>query len=238
MYRTLVVGTDGSPTADKAVQTAAELARSWGSELHIVTAFRTPRSGMGAAAGVRPGRQRRGAGAGRGRCPGDRPGRHREVRGWASSAEAHGAQGNADDVILATAVGGGRGPDRRGEQGHARRPPLSRQRAELGGARRELRRADRQDRLDGRDRRRRRAWHSVLVRKNYFDAAIAETYDADSTFLFDPASSARRSTSWRSSPATAPPWSSASAPAASRCRCRSAACRCAGSTCRPTWWRS
>ena len=28
MYKTLVVGTDGSPTADKAVEAAAELARS------------------------------------------------------------------------------------------------------------------------------------------------------------------------------------------------------------------
>ena len=53
MYKTLVVGTDGSPTADKAVQTAAGLARWWGSALHIVTAFRAaPSTGHGAAAGV------------------------------------------------------------------------------------------------------------------------------------------------------------------------------------------
>ena len=52
MYKTLVVGTDGSQTADEAVKAAADLARSWGSELHIVTAFRTPRSGMGAATGA------------------------------------------------------------------------------------------------------------------------------------------------------------------------------------------
>ena len=51
MYKTLVVGTDGSPTADKAVQAAAELARALGSALHIVTAFRPPRPGMGAASG-------------------------------------------------------------------------------------------------------------------------------------------------------------------------------------------
>ena len=52
MYKTLVVGTDGSPTADKAVQAAAELARSLSAALHIVTAFRAPRPGMGAASGV------------------------------------------------------------------------------------------------------------------------------------------------------------------------------------------
>src|SRR5260370_29592574 len=52
MYKTLVVGTDGSPTADKAVQAAAELARSLGAALHIVTAFRAPRPGMGAASGA------------------------------------------------------------------------------------------------------------------------------------------------------------------------------------------
>jgi nucleotide-binding universal stress UspA family protein len=52
MYKTLLVGTDGSPTADQAVQAAADLARSLGAALHIVTAFRTPRPGMGAATGV------------------------------------------------------------------------------------------------------------------------------------------------------------------------------------------
>ena len=52
MYKIVVVGTDGSPTADKAVQSAADIARSWGSELHIVTAVRSPRPGMASATGA------------------------------------------------------------------------------------------------------------------------------------------------------------------------------------------
>ncbi|MHB8439321.1 MAG: universal stress protein [Acidimicrobiales bacterium] len=38
MYKTIVVGTDGSGTADKAVQTAAQMARTLGAALHVVTA--------------------------------------------------------------------------------------------------------------------------------------------------------------------------------------------------------
>ena len=41
MYRNVVVGTDGSDTADKAVEAAAELARQWNAVLHIVTGYRT-----------------------------------------------------------------------------------------------------------------------------------------------------------------------------------------------------
>jgi nucleotide-binding universal stress UspA family protein len=103
MYRTLVVGTDGSPTADKAVQTAAELARSWGSELHIVTAFRSPRPGMGAAAGGDL------VDSGAGQALAEEGARavgleSIEKFGDGIISEAHGAQGNADDVILATAA--------------------------------------------------------------------------------------------------------------------------------------
>jgi nucleotide-binding universal stress UspA family protein len=49
MYRCVVVGTDGSSTADQAVQLAAALARDWNAALHIVTAYRVGRSGTGAA---------------------------------------------------------------------------------------------------------------------------------------------------------------------------------------------
>jgi nucleotide-binding universal stress UspA family protein len=52
MYSTIVVGTDGSDTADRAVQAAAELARAWGSTLHVVTAFRSGGPGMGQASGA------------------------------------------------------------------------------------------------------------------------------------------------------------------------------------------
>lgn len=40
MYKTILVGTDFSDTAAKAVEQAAELAKTSGSQLHIVTAFR------------------------------------------------------------------------------------------------------------------------------------------------------------------------------------------------------
>jgi nucleotide-binding universal stress UspA family protein len=49
MYKVVVVGTDGSPTADKAVEMAAGLARPLGAHLHIVTAYK---SGVPAMAGV------------------------------------------------------------------------------------------------------------------------------------------------------------------------------------------
>lgn len=52
MYKCIVVGTDGSATADKAVEVAARLARDWGAALHIVTAFAAKASGMAAASGA------------------------------------------------------------------------------------------------------------------------------------------------------------------------------------------
>jgi len=104
MYKVLVVGTDGSETADRAVAAAAEIARSWGSELHIVTATRAPRSGAAASATGAP-LVDSGAGAalleeGAKRVGEDALRTHAE----GLAAEAHAAQGNADDVILATAV--------------------------------------------------------------------------------------------------------------------------------------
>ncbi len=39
MFKKLVVGTDGSETADEAVRKAAELARTAGAKLHIVSAY-------------------------------------------------------------------------------------------------------------------------------------------------------------------------------------------------------
>lgn len=52
MYKNVVVGTDGSGTADKAVQAAADLARQLGAQLHIITAYRASGPGMGAASGA------------------------------------------------------------------------------------------------------------------------------------------------------------------------------------------
>jgi nucleotide-binding universal stress UspA family protein len=50
-YHRIMVGTDGSATADKAVETAANLARQLGAELHVVTAYRAAGGGLGAAQG-------------------------------------------------------------------------------------------------------------------------------------------------------------------------------------------
>ena len=50
MFKSIVVGTDGSATADRAVEAAAALARDFGADLHVVPAYRES-SGMGAAAG-------------------------------------------------------------------------------------------------------------------------------------------------------------------------------------------
>ena len=58
MYRTIVVGTDGSATADRAVAAAGELARLSGAQLHVVSAYRPVRSavlaGVGAMGAVAP----------------------------------------------------------------------------------------------------------------------------------------------------------------------------------------
>ncbi len=42
MYRAIVVGTDGSDTARKAVERAAQLAEASGAELHLVSAYKSP----------------------------------------------------------------------------------------------------------------------------------------------------------------------------------------------------
>lgn len=51
-YSRILVGTDGSATADKAVETAATLARQLGAELHILSAYRPIMPVLGSAAGV------------------------------------------------------------------------------------------------------------------------------------------------------------------------------------------
>jgi len=47
MFATIVVGTDGSQTARRAVSVAAELARQCGARLHVVHAFHDPSVGSG-----------------------------------------------------------------------------------------------------------------------------------------------------------------------------------------------
>lgn len=46
MYRRIVVGTDGSSTADRAVEVAGELARLSGAEVQVVTAYRPVRAAV------------------------------------------------------------------------------------------------------------------------------------------------------------------------------------------------
>jgi nucleotide-binding universal stress UspA family protein len=52
VYTCIVVGTDGSPTADKAVEAAANQARGWGAVLHLVTAYRSSGPGMASMSGA------------------------------------------------------------------------------------------------------------------------------------------------------------------------------------------
>jgi nucleotide-binding universal stress UspA family protein len=51
MYRNIVVGTDCSATADRAVRKAADLAKLTGATLHIVSAFSDSVGALAAAAG-------------------------------------------------------------------------------------------------------------------------------------------------------------------------------------------
>jgi nucleotide-binding universal stress UspA family protein len=52
MFKRMVVGTDGSETADQAVRQACELARIMKAALHVVTAYRAGVSGMAERAGA------------------------------------------------------------------------------------------------------------------------------------------------------------------------------------------
>ena len=105
MYKVLVVGTDGSATADRAVEAAAEIARSWGSELHIVTATRAPRTSAAFAATTGAPLIDSGAEKALAEEAAKNVGEEALRKfGEGLAAEAHAAQGNADDVILATAA--------------------------------------------------------------------------------------------------------------------------------------
>jgi nucleotide-binding universal stress UspA family protein len=55
VFKIVVVGTDGSPTADKAVESAAGIARTLNAKLHLVTAYKGGASGMSAATGAAAG---------------------------------------------------------------------------------------------------------------------------------------------------------------------------------------
>jgi nucleotide-binding universal stress UspA family protein len=105
MYKVLVVGTDGSETADRAVDAAAEIARSWGSELHIVTATRPPRSSAALAATTGAPLVDSGVGAAMlEEAAKNVTEAAMRKYGEGLAVEAHAAQGNADDVLLSTAA--------------------------------------------------------------------------------------------------------------------------------------
>ena len=102
-FTRILVGTDGSATADKAVETAADQARQLHAELHIVTAYPARGSGMAEASGA--------ALAG----PAVSEGLHAEAAkqiaekaaatwGVGLSAHAHAAAGHAADAIIETAA--------------------------------------------------------------------------------------------------------------------------------------
>jgi nucleotide-binding universal stress UspA family protein len=55
VYRTIVVGTDGSATADKAVDVAGELARACGAAVHVVAAYPPVKSAVLASVGASSG---------------------------------------------------------------------------------------------------------------------------------------------------------------------------------------
>ncbi len=148
-YARILVGTDGSATADKAVETAAELARQLGADLHVVTAYRQSGGpGMGSASGAAmadPGRSAEGLHAER--RPSRSPRRPSPPGERDSRTRAHAASGSAADAILDTAESCGADLIVVGSKGMRRRPPGARLGAELGGPRGQLRGPDRQDGL-------------------------------------------------------------------------------------------
>jgi nucleotide-binding universal stress UspA family protein len=102
MYQRIVVGTDGSESAGKAVEAAAGIARSWGSAIHVVTAYRPSDPGMGSFAGAAL------ADADADRLLKEEAARQiarQAVDEWCGglTAEAHAVGEDAADAILATA---------------------------------------------------------------------------------------------------------------------------------------
>ena len=143
MFKSIVVGTNGTETADIALSRAVELAQLTGATLHVVSAYEPAPAHVG----------------------GSRP--PAEAAEWAISPHfkvdavldraTDLAKGGGIEIEVARPQGDagigdpdrGRGarrrPDRARQQGHAGRAPRARQRAEQGVAPGGLRRADRPD---------------------------------------------------------------------------------------------
>jgi nucleotide-binding universal stress UspA family protein len=101
MFKSVVVGTDGSPTTTHAVKKATELAAGWGAVLHLVSAHTRSKAGCrrprlvsgGGRVDTRSGLQgRRCTGQGRGGCP----------RGGVE-ATLHAPRGDPADALIAIA---------------------------------------------------------------------------------------------------------------------------------------
>lgn len=104
MFKTLVVGTDGSATAEKAVEVAAGLAKGWNATLHVVTAYSTTETGLGAASGAALAET--GLKAGLKHEAADQVGQ-KAVETWGTgidSTQVHPVAGPAAEAILDTAV--------------------------------------------------------------------------------------------------------------------------------------
>jgi nucleotide-binding universal stress UspA family protein len=101
VYTRIVVGTDGSSTADRAVETAANLARQLGAALHVVTAYRPSGGGMAGASGAAM------AESGGSSLQSDAAKQiaDKAVGTWGEglSAESHAVPGQAADAVLETA---------------------------------------------------------------------------------------------------------------------------------------
>jgi nucleotide-binding universal stress UspA family protein len=102
VYTRVLVGTDGSSTADKAVETAANLARQLGADLHIVTAYRASGGGMGGASGAAMADAGGGAGL---QSEAAKQIAEKAASTWGEgvTTQAHAASGGAADAILSTA---------------------------------------------------------------------------------------------------------------------------------------
>ena len=103
MYKMIAVGTDGSETADRAVEAAADLARSWGSELHVITSFKASSPGLAQVTGAAL------VDTGVGHAVVEEAARQvgaRAIDTWGSGlfAQAHAVHGDAVDAILDTAA--------------------------------------------------------------------------------------------------------------------------------------
>jgi nucleotide-binding universal stress UspA family protein len=103
MYRSILVGTDGSATADKAVAAAAGLARRLDAKLHVVTGYRASSPAMASLSGA-PMVDSGAEGALRQEAAADVGQRALSSFCQGVDAEVHAVAGDAADAIVDTAA--------------------------------------------------------------------------------------------------------------------------------------